>query len=309
MGDGPTGKRSAPGGGDGDQGHGPARLPRRDGPDPGRGRPARRQPGPGRGAIGQAAAQGCRLVVLPECLDLGWTDPSARDLARPIPGPHADRLARAAREHRIYVAAGLVERAGDRLYNAAVLIGPEGRILLHHRKINELDIALDLYAVGDRLGVAETELGTIGLAICADNFGSSLAVGHVLARMGAQLILSPSAWAVDADHDNAREPYGRLWLDSYAELARLYDVTVVGVSNVGRLTAGPWRGRKCIGCSLAVGPGGGSWPGGRTASAAEALVVVEVEPRPPIGRGTAIAGALEARGYRGPSETVQIRQN
>jgi hypothetical protein len=35
-------------------------------------------------------------------------------------------------------------------------------ILPHHLKINELDIALDLYPVGDRLGVAETELGTPG---------------------------------------------------------------------------------------------------------------------------------------------------
>src|SRR4051812_17424963 len=85
-------------------------------------------------AIGEAAARGCRLVVLPECLDLGWTDPSARDLARPIPGPHAERLARAARQHRIAVAAGLVERSGDRLYNAAVLLDAEGHLLLHHRK-------------------------------------------------------------------------------------------------------------------------------------------------------------------------------
>ena len=66
-------------------------------------------------AIGEAAAEGCRLVVLPECLDLGWTDPSARDLARPFPGPHVERLAQAAREHRICAVAGLVERAGDRL--------------------------------------------------------------------------------------------------------------------------------------------------------------------------------------------------
>src|SRR3954464_2536608 len=72
-------------------------------------------------AIGEAAAQDCRLVVLPECLDLGWTDPSARDLARPIPGPHVERLTQAAREHGVYVAAGLVERVGNRLYNAAVL--------------------------------------------------------------------------------------------------------------------------------------------------------------------------------------------
>ncbi|HJZ58417.1 MAG TPA: carbon-nitrogen hydrolase family protein, partial [Gemmataceae bacterium] len=102
-------------------------------------------------AVRVAAAQGCRLVVLPECLDLGWTDPSARATAEPIPGPHSDVLARAARDQRVYVAAGLVERAGDRLYNAAVLIDPTGRILLHHRKLNELDIALDLYSVGDRL--------------------------------------------------------------------------------------------------------------------------------------------------------------
>lgn len=247
----------------------------------------------------RAADLGCRVVVLPECLDLGWTDPSARELARPIPGPHFDRLAAAARATGVYVAAGLVERAGDRRFNAAVLIGPDGELLLHHRKINELDIALGLYSVGDRLGVAETALGTLGLAICADNFSDSLAVGHVLARMGAQVILSPSAWAVDADHDHARDPYGKLWLDAYTELARLYDVTVVGVSNVGRLTGGPWAGRKCIGCSLAVGPTG-VLARGPYGEAAEDVTVVEVEPRPPVGRGTRVAAALRDRGYTGP---------
>lgn len=250
--------------------------------------------------IRRAGDQGCWLVVLPECLDLGWTNPSARELAQPIPGPHADPLAQVARDHRVHVAAGLVERAGDRLYNAAVLIGPDGDLLLHHRKINELDIALDLYAVGDRLGVVETDLGTLGLAICADNFGSSLAIGHVLARMGAQVILSPSAWAVDAGHDSAREPYGQLWRDSYKELARLYDLTVIGVSNVGWMTGGPWKGRKCIGCSLAVGPGGEVLAQGPYGEDAETLVEVEVRPRPPVARGTGFAAALQQRGYRGP---------
>jgi predicted amidohydrolase len=249
-------------------------------------------------AVRNAAEQGCRLVVLPECLDLGWTDPSAREKAQPIPGPHADVLVNVARECGVFVAAGLVERASTRLFNAAILISPTGEILLHHRKLNELDIALDLYSVGDRLGIVETELGTLGLAICADNFGSSLAVSHVLARMGAQVILSPSAWAVDADHDNARDPYGKLWRDSYTELAKLYDVTVIGVSNVGPMTGGPWAGRKCIGCSLAVGPGGTVLAEG--AYGTEALVCVEVSPRQPIARGTGFAAALEARGYHGP---------
>jgi predicted amidohydrolase len=250
-------------------------------------------------AVRRAADLGCRAIVLPECLDLGWTDPSARDLAQPIPGPHFDRLAKAASAAGVYVAAGLVERSGSRRFNAAVLIGPAGDLLLLHRKINELDIALDLYSVGDRLGVAETEFGTVGLAICADNFSDSLAVGHVLARMGAQVILSPSAWAVDAGHDDARDPYGKLWLDAYTELARLYDVTVVGVSNVGRLTGGPWAGRACIGCSLAVGPAG-VLARGPYGVAAEAVTVVEVEPRPPVGRGTKVAEALRGRGYVGP---------
>ena len=251
-------------------------------------------------AIRQAADLGCRVVVLPECLDLGWTHPSARELAQPVPGPHFDRLARAAREAGVYVAAGLVERAGSRLFNAAVLIGPAGDLLLHHRKVNELDIALDLYSVGDRVGVAHTPLGTFGLNVCADNFADSLAIGHVLCRMGAQVILSPSAWAVDADHDNARDPYGRLWLDAYTELARLYDVTVVGVSNVGWMTGGPWAGRKCIGSSLAVGPGGTVLARGPYGEAAEAVVCVDVEPRPPVARGTRVAEALRARGYAGP---------
>src|SRR5262249_27335911 len=134
-------------------------------------------------AIRRAAARGCRLVVLPEALARGWPDPSARDRAQPTPGPPAARLVEAARAHAIHVAAGLVERAGDRLYNAAVLIGPGGDLLLHHRKINELDIALDLYSVGDRLGVAETAARTMRLAVCADHLHSTLALSDVRARM------------------------------------------------------------------------------------------------------------------------------
>jgi len=39
--------------------------------------------------ITRAADEGCAAVVLPECLDVGWTSPSARELAQPIPGPPA----------------------------------------------------------------------------------------------------------------------------------------------------------------------------------------------------------------------------
>ena len=250
--------------------------------------------------IERAAAEGCQVVLLPECLDLGWTHPSARQLAQPIPGAYSEQLAGAARQCGVYVVAGLVERAADRLYNAAVVLDPQGQLLHVHRKINELHIAHDLYAIGDRLGVVETPLARLGINICADNFAESLVIGHVLARMGAQVILSPSAWVVNADHDNERQPYGSRWLPPYTELSRLYDLTVVGVSHVGWVTGGPWQGRKAIGCSLAVGPGGEVLARGPYGVDAEALLVVTVKPQPPIGRGTQIAEALSARGYVGP---------
>ncbi len=250
--------------------------------------------------IAQAAAEGCAVVVLPECLDVGWTNPLARELAQPIPGPTGDRLAEAAAEAGLHVVAGLTERAGERIYNASVLIAPSGEILLRHRKINILNIAQDLYAIGDRVAVAETPLGGIGIPICADDFASSLAIGHCLARMGAQMILSPCAWAVPAEHDNQAEPYGQTWQTSFGELARLYDLTVVGVSNVGWMAGGPWDGRKCIGCSLAMGPGGQVLRQAPYGVDAEGLFVIEVQPQPPIARGTDFAAALRARGYEGP---------
>jgi predicted amidohydrolase len=252
--------------------------------------------------VADAARAGCSVVVLPECLDLGWLDESVPQHAEPIPGSRTRRLAEAARRHGVYVAAGLTECAGDAtFYNAAVLIGPDGRLLLHHRKINELCFGPphDRYATGDRLGVARTGLGCFGLNICADNFRSSLSLGHALARMGAQVILSPCAWAVPPEHDNAKTPYGGEWVEPYAELARLYDLYVIGVSGVGPLTSGPWRGHRCIGNSLAVGPGGKVLAWGPHGADAERLIVVEVEPVRRAETGSRIAEVLRSRGYTG----------
>ena len=250
--------------------------------------------------IARAASEGCAAVLLPEALDLGWTHPSARDLAEPIPGPRTDLLAQAARDAGVHVIAGLTERATQHVYNTSVLISPRGELLLRHRKINVLDIAQDLYAIGDSLAVAETALGPMGIPICADNFSSSLALGHSLARMGARMLLSPCAWAMPADHDNQAQPYGATWTQSYTALARLYDIYVVGVSNVGWLVGGPWDGRKCIGCSLAVAPGGEIITRLGYGPDAEELAVIEIAPRPAPARGTAIAGMLRERGYDGP---------
>lgn len=249
--------------------------------------------------VSLAARRGCQVVVLPECLDLGWAHHWARDLAAEVPGPTSDELGRAAVEAGVYVVAGLTEKTGARIYNAAVLIAPDGRILLKHRKINLLDIEQPVYSIGDRLQVAETPLGVIGVNICADNFPDSAALGHALARMGAQVVLSPSAWAVPADHDPAADPYGALWEGSYGALARLYQMPIVGVSNVGWVASGAWAGRKCIGCSLAVGPCGEILAKGPYGVDAEQLIVVELELTPRTARGTDVTPMLRSRGYCG----------
>jgi len=82
-------------------------------------------------------------------------------------------------------------------------------------------------------------------------------LGLALGAMGARLILSPCAWAVESDHDNEDEPYGRdVWEPAYTILAEKRSLATVGVSNVGPLEAGPWKGRYCIGSSLAMGSDG-----------------------------------------------------
>lgn len=227
--------------------------------------------------IEQAVESGARAVLLPECLDCGWAHPSAFEMAMEVPhGRSAQRLIAAARRHRVFVCVGLVERAGDRLFNAALLIDSEGRVLLHHRKIHELDFARELYATGDRLGVANTPWGRIGVMICADGFAPGQVISRSLVMMGARIILSPCAWAVPADHDNHRDPYGAIWMENYGAVCREAGVTIAGCSNVGPITAGPWEGRPCIGCSLVMGPGGTTLARGTYGVLADEIIPVEL---------------------------------
>lgn len=238
--------------------------------------------------IAEAAGRGADLALLPEALDLGWTHPDARNHGTTIPdGEACAALARAARQHRIFVCAGMTEKDGDRTYNAAVIIDRDGEVILRYRKLNELEIGHASYDQGDRLGVCHTELGTLGLMICADGFASGLVLGRTLGHMGADIILSPSAWAVPPGHDQVREPYGRIWRDSYIPVCREFSLWIAAVSNVGPIVAGPWEGRDCIGCSLVIDPQGEEILRGPYGADAETILYTEVQPleRPARGCG------------------------
>ena len=237
--------------------------------------------------IASAAKGGAQLALLPEVMDLGWTHPSAKTLAYPVPGGKTfEHLAAAARQNKIFVVAGIVERDGDNTYNTAVLINPEGELLLKHRKLYELDIAHDLYETGDRLNVCHTELGTIGLMVCADAAAKGQVIQRSLGYMGADMILSPSSWAVVADHDNVSNPYGNEWRTNYKSVAEEYEMWIIGVSNVGWLTAGPWKDWKCIGCSLVIDPDGKEVLQAPYGDDADTIIYLDVMTRKRPARGT-----------------------
>jgi predicted amidohydrolase len=201
--------------------------------------------------IGEAAAQGCAVLALPECSLAGWLAPAAKSLAEPIPGPLTRKLCARAREHRMAIVLGLEERDDDRVFNSAIFIDHTGHNLLHHRKINELPEGRALYGPGTGLQVATWQGRTIGLSICADSWRPEIT--DALCLMGATLIFSPSAWAVEP----GGEATNLAWItETYRQRIAQRDLHIVAPNAVGPVTAGPWKGRLLQGNSLLVGPGG-----------------------------------------------------
>ena len=229
--------------------------------------------------IGEAARLGAELALLPEALDFGWTHPSALEGAGSIPdGKSFQSLAQAARKNRVCVCAGLIERDGPDLFNSAVIIDRNGNLLAKHRKINELNIAQDLYTVGESVPAAcQTDRGRLGLQICADGFAENQWISRKLCEKNVDIIVSPCAWAVDRDFDPIETPYGGVWRDNFIPIAREFGVWILACSNVGRIEAGPWKGRLCIGNSLGFDPSGREVLTGAFGEDAEELLMIETD--------------------------------
>ncbi len=237
--------------------------------------------------IAEAAEHGAQLVLLPEAMDLGWTDPTALTMAEPVPaGKSAQLLSSMAKKYQIYICSGLTEKDGEKVYNSAVLIDPTGEVILLHRKINELDIGHAYYALGQSLQVVQTDLGSIGVMICADASTGKHEIPRALSYMGADVILSPSAWAVPADHNNIDNPYGGTWWRAYKPVAKDFRVWIASCSNVGWMTGGPWQGWKAIGCSMVIGPGGNEVLNAPYGENADTILYVDIKPEPRPGQGT-----------------------
>jgi predicted amidohydrolase len=153
-----------------------------------------------RTGLAAAAADGARLVAFPECALTGYGLPdreAALGLAEPVPGPATGALAADCDRLGVWAVVGLLERAGDRVFNAAILVGPGGRVEVY-RKVHLPCVGLDRFVdPGDR-PFAVHDLGglKVGLGICFDL--SFPEAARTLTLLGADLIVLPTNWAEPA---------------------------------------------------------------------------------------------------------------
>jgi predicted amidohydrolase len=140
--------------------------------------------------VEEAAGRGADLVVLPEGVTLVGNGLTYEEAAEPVPGPTTRVLGDLARRLEIWVAAGLYEREGTRVYNTAVLMGRDGTLAGRYRKMSLPDEEIEGgLTPGDATPVFETDFGRVGLMICWDS--SYPEVARALAARGAEVLLLP----------------------------------------------------------------------------------------------------------------------
>jgi len=192
--------------------------------------------------IREAAQGGAKIVVLPETaitgymnydLDTTWQagelplteglrGVSPEGVAETVPGPSTERFARLADELDIFLTIPFLEtdRRANKFYNTVVLAGPEGKILLHYRKLNPWPFAERSWAsAGDRgLQCVDTPYGRLALLICYDiNFEP-----RHLKTAEADTLLYSIAWV-----DKANSPWFRASLPG---IAKENDLNIVGAN-------------------------------------------------------------------------------
>jgi len=140
--------------------------------------------------IADAAKQRADLVVLPETLTFFGLGKTYADCAEPVPGPSTDYFGTLAREHNLYVVAGLIEREAHLIYNVAALIGPDGKYIGKYRKVAlpRSEVAGGV-TPGKDYPVFDTRFGKLGMMVCYDGFFPEVA--RELTNRGAEVIAWP----------------------------------------------------------------------------------------------------------------------
>jgi predicted amidohydrolase len=224
----------------------------------------------------RACAEGAQLVLFPELSITGFlpnhpaADHSrwlrealgiARRVAEPVPGPAVNALAETAQRTGIYIAAGLLEDAGNLLYNTHVLVGPEG-LAGRWRKMHVPMFEMPFYNGGPAPQVADTKLGRIAANICFDALIPEST--RLLAVRNVEIVLFPFA----ADPPPVTPEGWAAWAGP-ALRARCVENGVFGLAcNYAGHVACAGAEQSFPGGCMAVGPSGELLPESETAGGA-----------------------------------------
>lgn len=220
--------------------------------------------------IERAAVLGARLIVLPELANSGYvfaTREEAFALAEEVPtGPTCQAWMATAARLNVTLVAGIAERAGDALYNAAVVIGPAGYIGTF-RKVH-LWNAENLFFEPGNLGfpVFKTPIGRIGVAICYDIWFPE--TFRLQALKGADIVCVPTNWVPIPGQAPGREAMATVLAMAAAHSNSIF---IACADRVGTERGQPFEGQSVIvGCT--------GWPAAGPASRdAEEIVLADVD--------------------------------
>lgn len=168
-----------------------------------------------------AAGDGAQLLVLPEMFATGFSMDAARTAAH---APWiAEYVARLARRHGVWVAAGWAEPGPLRPFNTFRLVDPDGVERLGYRKIHPFSLAgePERYAAGDDVATVVVEGVRVTPLVCYDLRFPEL---FRLAADATDLFLVPANWP-------ARR--GRAWRALLVARALDAQAWVAGVNRVG----------------------------------------------------------------------------
>jgi N-carbamoylputrescine amidase len=192
--------------------------------------------------VADAAARGARIVCLQELFASEYfcqrEDAALFDLAEPIPGPTVEAMAAVAKSSKISIVVPLFERRAAGIYhNSLVVVGPNGDIAGHYRKMHIPDDPLfyeKYYFTPGDLGfmTIPTPEATLGPLICWDQWYPEAA--RVTAMQGAEFLIYPTAIGWQPPE---KAQYGASQLSAWQTIQRSHAIAngvfVVAVNRVG----------------------------------------------------------------------------
>ncbi|KAG9335122.1 hypothetical protein JZ751_005685 [Albula glossodonta] len=144
--------------------------------------------------VKEAAGQGAKM----ECFNSPYGTNFFPEYAEKIPGESTQLLSETAKENAVFLVG---EEDGGKLYNTCTVFGPDGTLLLKHRKIHLFDIDVpgkirfqesETLSPGSSFSMFDTPFCKVGVGICYDMRFAELA--QIYTKRGCQLLVYPGAF-------------------------------------------------------------------------------------------------------------------